>query len=174
MPGEEARGCSIGRVAGQAPSDFLSQACSLPSYQALITDLDPTQLQPPPPLPPPRPLLKVPTVRPPLAQALSALLKPCLCPELGNCEPHIHGVHRTLASAVPLLGVCSWSLGIFSLSLAFSLVHTPGAQGPVLSAPMTLPRLWSALPWPFSETPGRVSPPDPSGFTTSVASRGWY
>lgn len=49
MPGEEAWGCGIGRVAGQAPSDFLSQACSLPSYQALITDLDLMQLQPPPP-----------------------------------------------------------------------------------------------------------------------------
>ena len=103
MPGEEAQGCGIGRVASQAPSDFLSQACSLPSYQALITDLDPMQLQPPTPRPTKAPAEGSHT-SPPLAQALSALLKPCLCPELGNCEPHTHGVHRTSASAVLPLG----------------------------------------------------------------------
>lgn len=98
------------QVAGWAPSaDFLSQACSRPSELAVIMDHD---CSPCPSLP--WPLSQVPALCPSLPQALLARLKPCLSPELGNCEPHASGVHRTSASAVPLLG--AFALGAWTSS----------------------------------------------------------
>ena len=100
--GEEGVMESAGWLAGRLLLTSAGKPAHSPLSRPSSWILTPGDCSPCPSLP--WPLSQVPTLCVSLPQALLAHLKPCLSPELGNCEPHASGVHRTSASAVPLLG----------------------------------------------------------------------